>query len=365
MRLALSVVCAVALCAAAHLALRSFGAAAGATLTRDASGAFTTSVALMLAYALGAIAAGLLLARIKGPFPTSAVLAIVAAIYVGIGYPRSMRLDPLNHFGALSTPPPNSAMPESYPGRPKVTYRLNEHGFREPSFQLAKAEGSIRVALLGDSFVFGSGVEQDETLSARLAAELGRRAPDRRFEVLNLGIAGNNIESHVDMYETAVARLDPDVVVLCLTLPNDLSRWDGQIERRDARAASAFSAARFFIGEAAILLWNDLSLEALPTRAGLAHLERQLGRVTRLRGASPARPGLVLFTFWEIERSITAVLERSGLTIAEVGEREEENFIPGDGHPTAKGNRRFATWVADGIQSDKLSARLIAAAPPR
>jgi len=100
---------------------------------------------------------------------------------------------------------------------------LNALGFRGPDFALAKPEGAVRVAVIGDSFVFGAGIDGGDTLAVKLDAELRRRFPDARVEVLNLGVPGNNLGSHVDLYEAATAQLDPDVVVLGLTLVNDLS----------------------------------------------------------------------------------------------------------------------------------------------
>src|SRR5512140_1826765 len=59
--------------------------------------------------------------------------------------------------------------------------RTNAAGFRDVE-HAGKAAGVTRVAVLGDSFVFGSGVRQDEGLTHDLAARLGPA-----FEVVNLG----------------------------------------------------------------------------------------------------------------------------------------------------------------------------------
>src|SRR5262249_40635070 len=149
----------------------------------------------------------------------------------------------------------------------------NGFGFRGTDFDERRRDGVVRVALIGDSYVFGIGVAADGTLAARLAAELSRRWPDDKFEVLNLGIPGDNLASHVELFAAATVRLDPDVVVLCLTLPNDLSRWDEQVARQDARHLSPFSFVRFLTGDAAESLWASMFLERSVTSAGLEHLD--------------------------------------------------------------------------------------------
>src|SRR5262249_17506116 len=149
----------------------------------------------------------------------------------------------------------------------------------EPDFEESKPQGVIRIAVIGDSYVFGIGVENEGTLRSRLQAELSRRWPRQRFQVLNLGMPGNNIASHIDLFEIAASRFDPDVVVLCLTLPNDLSRWDEQSGRRDARRLSLFSFVRFLLGDAANSLWASMFLDSAVTPAGLSHLDAQLSRL--------------------------------------------------------------------------------------
>src|SRR5262245_2842209 len=65
-----------------------------------------------------------------------------------------------------------------------VHVRINEHGVRGRPLALEAAPGRRRILLVGDSFVFGWGVEEDETF----AAEIERRLPDS--EAVAMGVAG-------------------------------------------------------------------------------------------------------------------------------------------------------------------------------
>ena len=95
----------------------------------------------------------------------------------------------------------------------------------------------VRAALVGLVVLAG-------TAHATPASELAPRG------AANLGISGDNLTSHVDLLESSVGRLGLDLVVLCLT-NEDLSPWDGQLERRDAGRLSAFSFTRLLLGEGA------------------------------------------------------------------------------------------------------------------
>jgi hypothetical protein len=237
---------------------------------------------------------------------------------------------------------------ESVAGGAPVTYRINALGLRKPDFELRKEDGVVRIALIGDSFMFGIGIDDEDTLPRHLAAELTRRWPTPRFEVLNLGIPGNNLSSHVELFSTATEQLDPDVVVLGLTLANVLSRWDEQVARRDARRMSAFSFVRFLIGDAVESLWAMLFLERSTTPAGLEHLDRQMSRLDQIRNRAAKPSILVLFGFSPWETTVADHLKQTPDSIV-IPNRTTlpEEFIPGDGHPTSIGNQRSATHIAD------------------
>ena len=75
-----------------------------------------------------------------------------------------------------------------------------------------KTPGTTRVLLVGDSFVFGVGLDEEHTLSARLQRMLG--AAGRPSEVLNLGVAGYSTDQEYVLFRELAERLAPDVVVL-------------------------------------------------------------------------------------------------------------------------------------------------------
>ncbi len=107
---------------------------------------------------------------------------------------------------------------ELIPGRTGRRFEIhtNSHGFRgDPGtgdFDWKKPAGVIRIAVMGDSSVFGVPVAGDETFSAVLERELTRRFPGRRFEVLNLGIPGMTMKKLIRLYE-ALGQLEADFVL--------------------------------------------------------------------------------------------------------------------------------------------------------
>jgi lysophospholipase L1-like esterase len=104
---------------------------------------------------------------------------------------------------------------------PEVTLEVNELGFRGPAYPRAKPYATYRIALLGDSYTYGVGVEENETSALRLEPLLSESGRD--VEVLNFGIPGANAEDLVTQHPRFISRWHPDLLILQVS-PNDLDR---------------------------------------------------------------------------------------------------------------------------------------------
>lgn len=101
------------------------------------------------------------------------------------------------------------------PGAPDRDDRISSDGLRDREHERVKPPGVVRIAAIGDSITFGNGVRRDASWPKHLETLLDeRRAADGvRFEVLNLGIPGYNIEQVVERLRTEALPFDPDLVI--------------------------------------------------------------------------------------------------------------------------------------------------------
>ncbi len=95
-----------------------------------------------------------------------------------------------------------------------LTFRTNADGLRSPYGREAFAAAERRVALLGDSFVFGLGVQDGEDVASRLEGELRARAAPAA--VLNAGIVSYSPFLERLLARDVVAAYRPDTVLLLL-----------------------------------------------------------------------------------------------------------------------------------------------------
>jgi hypothetical protein len=98
-----------------------------------------------------------------------------------------------------------------------IHIQTNSLGLREREVTAHKQPGVRRVLIIGDSVVFGSGLETQD----RFSDVLGRALADSA-EVINAGIPGWGNDQELLFYERTLRALAPDVVVLTVTANNDV-----------------------------------------------------------------------------------------------------------------------------------------------
>ena len=128
--------------------------------------------------------------------------------------------------------------------------RTNALGFRDVD-HADKAAGVTRVAVLGDSFVFGSGVRQAETLPGQLAARLGPS-----FEVINLGVPGYGTDQALLTLRRWGPGLKPDVVLAGFF-------WNDVMENASAKIYD-MEKPRFLLSNGSLTLVPPRATSGLP-----------------------------------------------------------------------------------------------------
>jgi lysophospholipase L1-like esterase len=99
----------------------------------------------------------------------------------------------------------------------KITYRINQRGFRGPEIAVREATGLKRLVVIGDSIVEGHGVEFADVFTERLGVALRPLG----WQVINAGVAGGSPIYYAANVPRYLA-LQPDAVLL-LIFENDLT----------------------------------------------------------------------------------------------------------------------------------------------
>jgi hypothetical protein len=103
----------------------------------------------------------------------------------------------------------------------RVQVRTNSYGFRAPEWSVEKPEGTLRIAVIGDSLVEAAQVPYEKTavavLEERLSQELGVPG-EQEFEVMNFGVSNYGIGQYLMVYDEYVEDFEPDYVFILVAV---------------------------------------------------------------------------------------------------------------------------------------------------
>lgn len=99
-------------------------------------------------------------------------------------------------------------------------YHINSDGFNDRfDYQINKPEDTFRIITLGDSFTFGQYVDVKDNYPERLEDLLNKKLPCgnvQKFEVINLGVPGYDLEFGLARFRLRGQKYGPDMVLIFL-----------------------------------------------------------------------------------------------------------------------------------------------------
>lgn len=257
--------------------------------------------------------------------------------------------------------------------------RTNSRGFRTRELT-PRAPTETRLLLLGDSFIFGLGVEDDETVAAVLERTAGS---SNRLSAYNYAVTGYNTVNEVQVARRHVAEVDPTRVLLGLYLGNDLiCTYLAEIDEHGNYGLSEVRLARLRTRVRSALPWYTSSvlaraltvpLLAARLRYSLAVEPEILGQTlhwiqeleTLCRDRKTPMSVVLLYpraavrdtwlARWTGARAVgsrlTAAVQGLGCEVLDTlpaleADPEALNYYyPRDGHLTPRGSRWLASWI--------------------
>ena len=183
------------------------------------------------------------------------LLCELALRLLGVSYPVFVWTDPVRGVAHIPGVSGGKQLPD---GRRWV--EINSDGWRGPEVALRHPPGTLRIALLGDSFIEAFEVPFDSTVGEVVERRLTalRGGP---VEVLNFGQGGYGTTQELLTLEHEVWKYSPDLVLLAVTTGNDISDNSRAAPPWQLRARTTYSRA---IG------WSSTPASCSPGTTGAA-----------------------------------------------------------------------------------------------
>jgi len=118
----------------------------------------------------------------------------------------------------------------------KTTYKrhlvINSAGMVDREYPVLKPEGTLRVALLGDSFTASEYLPTKDKFEGLLERDLSTRL-GKPVEILNFGISGGETWDQLQIFHLRAVRYQPDVTFLAFYWRNDIKDNIGQLRENN------------------------------------------------------------------------------------------------------------------------------------
>lgn len=160
------------------------------------------------------------------------IILVVLTVYIGSIYLRKPSVEALHKEDLLLSKV--NGLKYFYEHRPnivfsdhpswlsyKATYTINGDGFNQQNtenFPVKKKSGTFRIMTLGDSFTFGAFVNTKDNYPSQLEDMLNKLSCTniKKFEVINLGVPGYDIQYALERYKLRGVKYHPDLVLWLL-----------------------------------------------------------------------------------------------------------------------------------------------------
>ncbi len=148
------------------------------------------------------------------------LLGLASAAIIAEGFLRVFAPQPVDYFYFEKSPRPNTDFM-----RWGVPIHINSAGFRDKEHTREKAPGVVRIAAIGDSITYGSGVEYRDVYHQALETSLNQK--NSHYEVLAFNQGATSTDWAVKTYIETARGYRPDIVLLGFCL-NDFEDYEAK-----------------------------------------------------------------------------------------------------------------------------------------
>ena len=251
-----------------------------------------------------------------------------------------------------------------------TTLSINSDGFRDRNFSVEKPNNTVRIMALGDSFVFGLGVELNDSYPKQLEILLNKNKGEQNYEVLNFGVPGYNTKQEVEMLKEKGLKYKPDIVILGY-LGNDILNANFNytlIHKTFSKVQTNPDAVNFTRYVEQLLNSYENEINQAYENIGFEEAWQEVAiPLAELRNLSEQMNFSVIILFYDCSngpffkeqtQELELLSKNNGwlfINLHDINQREgpaQIQLSKWDGHPTAYANRLYAKYTFEELKEE-------------
>lgn len=235
----------------------------------------------------------------------------------------------------------------------KVDYSINDDGLNERfNYSLNKPTNICsRIVVLGDSFTFGLYVNTNSNYTEILEDELNAIKASNKYEVINLGVYGYDINYSIERFRLKGKKYNPDLIIFLL-------KDDDFIEDNEIEQSIKINLTKTMKQDGSYYKSNSACPECAKLMEKMEQYNKTFGEEKMLQEKENSikqirryYTGKILFvTFPQINEKYKNILEKltksdHNMFLAYITNTimdNSMNFLPYDYHPNIKGHMTIA-----------------------
>jgi D-alanyl-lipoteichoic acid acyltransferase DltB (MBOAT superfamily) len=243
---------------------------------------------------------------------------------------------------------------------------INRWGMRDQDYEKLPSPGTLRIAIVGSSHVFGSGVADDETFESVLERRLNKQAaggPYSHYEVLNFAVGGYSSLDILAIVEDRLLSFKPNYIFYFENSALIPRMIENLVKTIQNGSAYRYDFARDIVRESGI----DPSADREVLQRKLTpYAERVLRAIYSQIVELAKREGVGVFWIYlprpdertspELERRLAAEAGFNVLDLSDVYDGHDWRTLvvaPWDEHPNAAGHRLIADKLYEVLQQHR------------
>ncbi len=237
---------------------------------------------------------------------------------------------------------------------------VNSDGLRDKEYQKKKPNNTFRIAIIGDSYSFPSGVAIEDAWHSK-TEEVLNSSGHKNYELINFAVGGYALPHYLSVIERKVSNWDVDAIIIGFCPQNDfiIPKWKADDSFKVPFRMNGFKKS--YINEQIKTYQRSKAFSKRDVNLSDAQKKELTNYFLKIKGAVKNIPILIFYLDNRVQNPdvVKDISEQVGFYFLDVTKEFKDKDLMSysiyaiDSHPNAKANAIFSKQLTEYIQELK------------